>query len=63
MPLDSDNILFMKHNEPDNAAIGPDPRNDLRISPSMCLHSHRRHSGNFLRPTCSVKGAYDKTKM
>ncbi len=22
----------------------------------MCLRSHRRHSGNFLGPTCSVKG-------
>ncbi len=32
--------------------LGPQPG----INPGTCLLSHRRHSGNFLGPKCSVKG-------
>ncbi len=37
--------------------LGPQPEIDPGINPRTCLLSHRRHSGNFPGPTCSVKGA------
>ncbi len=37
--------------------LGPQPGINPGINPGTCLCSHRRHSGNFPGPTCSVKGA------
>ncbi len=37
--------------------LGPQPGINPGINPGTCLRSHRRHSGNFPGPTCSVKGA------
>ncbi len=37
--------------------LGPQPGINPGINPGTCLRSHRRHSGNFPGPTCSVNGA------